>query len=126
LVAAGEFTSAGGVAAKYIARWDGTAWSPLGSGMNKSVRAFTTVANGDLVAGGSFTTAGGVAAGCIARWGCPCYPDCNSDAILDIQDFGCFTNKFVLYAPYADCNADGVLETQDFACFVHKFVLGCP
>jgi hypothetical protein len=67
-VAGGEFTTAGGVAANRIARWNGSSWSALGSGMNGSVTALTVLPNGDLVAGGSFTSAGGVAANRIARW----------------------------------------------------------
>ena len=34
LIAGGYFTTAGGVAANRIASWDGSSWSPLGSGMN--------------------------------------------------------------------------------------------
>lgn len=30
----GTFTTAGGVSANRIAKWDGSAWSALGSGMN--------------------------------------------------------------------------------------------
>jgi hypothetical protein len=55
-----------------------------------------------------------------------CYPDCNQDTVLDVSDFGCFTNKFILNDPYADCNADGVLDVTDFGCFANKFILGCP
>ena len=32
LYAGGHFTTAGGVTANYIAKWDGSAWSALGSG----------------------------------------------------------------------------------------------
>ena len=39
LVAGGDFTTAGGVSASRIARWNGTAWSPLGTGMNNAVEA---------------------------------------------------------------------------------------
>ena len=35
LYAGGYFTTAGGVTANYIAKWDGSAWSALGSGMNE-------------------------------------------------------------------------------------------
>jgi hypothetical protein len=56
------------VAANRIARWNGTSWSAMGSGMNNTVFTLTTLPNGDLVAGGNFTTAGGVAANFIARW----------------------------------------------------------
>jgi hypothetical protein len=67
LIAGGSFTTAGGISASKIARWDGTDWQPLGSGMNDSVRSLT-VYNGELIAGGYFTTAGGVSANHIARW----------------------------------------------------------
>ena len=37
LYAGGGFTTAGGSAANYIAKWDGSSWSALGSGMNGAV-----------------------------------------------------------------------------------------
>jgi hypothetical protein len=67
LIAGGGFTTAGGVSAIKIARWNGTNWQPLGTGMNDYVRALT-VYNGELIAGGNFTTAGGVSANYIAHW----------------------------------------------------------
>jgi hypothetical protein len=67
LIAAGNFTSAGGVPANGLARWDGAAWSPLGDGVNNEARALA-VHGGDLVVGGVFTMVGGVAAGRVARW----------------------------------------------------------
>jgi hypothetical protein len=71
LYVGGNFTDSGGVAANRIARWDGTAWSPLGSGLNDRVHALTVFDDGTgpaLYAGGWFITAGGVAANNIARW----------------------------------------------------------
>lgn len=71
LYAGGAFTSAGGNSADYIAKWDGTTWSPLGSGMNNQVRTLAVFDDGSgpaLYAGGSFTTAGGVQADRIAKW----------------------------------------------------------
>jgi hypothetical protein len=41
LYAGGYFTTAGGVVANYIAKWDGSSWAPLGSGMNGEVLALT-------------------------------------------------------------------------------------
>ena len=67
LIAAGGFTTAGGVSANYIAAWDGTSWSALAKGMNSFVRALT-VHNSRLIAGGDFTTAGGVTVKYIASW----------------------------------------------------------
>jgi hypothetical protein len=67
LYAGGGFTYAGGSAANYIAQWNGTSWSALGSGMNSVVRALA-VSGGTLYAGGGFTNAGGSAANSIAQW----------------------------------------------------------
>ena len=68
---AGQFSVAGNVAAHNIARWDGSRWWAVGSGMNLIVRALTVFDDGSgpaLYAGGDFTTAGGVAASRVARW----------------------------------------------------------
>ncbi|MBK8166932.1 MAG: hypothetical protein IPK64_13395 [bacterium] len=64
----GYFTTAGGVPASRIARWDGSAWSALGTGTNDGVEALAVDANGNLYAGGWFTTAGGVPTARLARW----------------------------------------------------------
>lgn len=80
LVVGGDFTTAGGATVNRIARWEASAWQPLGTGMvgtsgSASVGALASWdPDGDgpqavqLVAGGSFTTAGGVIANNIARW----------------------------------------------------------
>jgi hypothetical protein len=68
LYAGGRFTEAGGAPADYIARWDGTSWSALGSGMNDTVLALAVGPDGTLYAGGLFTTAGGVPIPYVARW----------------------------------------------------------
>ena len=75
LIAGGFFTTASSQTANGVARWDGSAWQPMSTGMqdghyNGSVESLT-VHNGDLIAGGWFTTAGGQAARSIARWGTP-------------------------------------------------------
>src|SRR4029079_18883520 len=67
LVAGGGFVTSGGVSTNHVARWNGTSWEALGSGMNGPVRAFATY-GGELVAGGSFRTAGGTPAASVARW----------------------------------------------------------
>jgi hypothetical protein len=71
LYAGGWFTSAGGVAANRTAKWDGSSWSALGSGMNDVVHSLAAHDDGGgpaLYAGGWFTSAGGVAANRIAKW----------------------------------------------------------
>ena len=63
----GAFTAAGQIAANRVARFDGTTWHPLGSGMNDTVDALAFV-GGNLYAAGEFSSAGGVTAVHIARW----------------------------------------------------------
>jgi hypothetical protein len=74
--AGGSFTNAGDIAVNNIAKWNGSAWSPLGSGMGNlngiptvppAVKALA-VSGGEVYAGGYFDTAGGIAANCIAKW----------------------------------------------------------
>ncbi len=65
--AGGSFTSINGVAANYVAYFDGTNWHPMSTGMNTNVYALV-VTNGVVYAGGQFTTAGGVSANRVAVW----------------------------------------------------------
>jgi len=71
LYAGGDFTVIGGVSANRIARWNGTVWNALGSGVNGAVRALSFAigaTTGTVIAGGDFTTAGGNPANRIAQW----------------------------------------------------------
>ncbi|CAN5883833.1 hypothetical protein BH11VER1_BH11VER1_05640 [soil metagenome] len=63
----GAFTFVGTVPVNHIAKWNGTAWSALGTGTGGNVHALA-VSGSDLYAGGDFTTAGGVAANMVAKW----------------------------------------------------------
>ena len=108
LVAGGEFTVAGDVTANRIARWDGTSWHPIGTGMTGTVNALTTWdPDGDgplpaqLVAGGSFTTADGVWLGRIARWDGSTW-----------QPFGSGMNISVLALTTWDPDGPGPLPSQ--------------
>jgi hypothetical protein len=67
LYVGGGFTTAGGVPASNIAKWDGGAWSVLGSGMDREVWALA-VSGSNLYAGGYFALAGGMPAKSIAKW----------------------------------------------------------
>src|ERR1035441_1348468 len=58
LYAGGDFTTAGGVPANYIAKWDGSAWSALGSGLDLIVNALAADGAGHLFVGGRFSLAG--------------------------------------------------------------------
>ena len=68
LYAGGNFSTAGGVAALRVARWDGTVWSPVGGGFNNEVWALAMDSSGNLYAGGNFTLAEGNAANYVAMW----------------------------------------------------------
>ncbi len=63
----GYFTLVGDVVANYVAKWNGSSWSALGSGMNGYVYGLAVLGS-DVYAGGDFTTAGGSSANNIAKW----------------------------------------------------------
>lgn len=63
----GDFSSVNGIVCKFIAKFDGTNWTALGSGMNGPVYDITFLGS-DLYAGGNFTTAGGVSTNYISKW----------------------------------------------------------
>jgi hypothetical protein len=56
----------------------------------------------------------------------PCYADCDGNNILDVFDFLCFQDAFVLGDPYADCDGNSIFDIFDFLCFQDAFVIGCP
>ncbi len=58
LYAGGSFSTAGGSAIPYLAKWNGTSWVSVGS-FNNRVEDLT-VYNGELYIGGEFTNGGGV------------------------------------------------------------------
>jgi uncharacterized delta-60 repeat protein len=67
----GPFTQVGGVAANYVAKWNGTAWSSLGTGTANGTDALVeslVVSGTTLYVGGRFLNAGGTAASHVARW----------------------------------------------------------
>lgn len=72
LYAGGDFTTIGGVLANNIAKYNGVAWTPLGSGLTGGTVARNAMfmdALGLLTVGGTFTTAGGIVVpGRSARW----------------------------------------------------------
>jgi hypothetical protein len=63
----GEFTTVGNIAASHIAKWDGSNWSTLGTGMNNTVNDLEWSGT-DLYALGTFTIAGGTMARRVAKW----------------------------------------------------------
>ena len=71
LYVGGSFTTAGGIPAANIARWDGSAWSAVtgtnGGGLSDRVWSLVEF-DGDLIAGGAFTQADGTPVNRIARY----------------------------------------------------------
>lgn len=67
MYAGGNFTTAGGISANYIAKWNGITWTALGSGTDGPVFALAVLGS-DLFVGGGFTTAGGITVNGIAKW----------------------------------------------------------
>lgn len=66
--AGGNFTTVGGIAANYVAKWNGSTWMSLGTGTNGIVRTLAVDSNDNVYAGGGFATAGGIAAARVAKW----------------------------------------------------------
>jgi hypothetical protein len=96
LYAAGAFTIMGGVLARHVAKWDGAAWSPLGTGINGT--AFTAMNVLDdgggpaLFVAGPFTDAGGVLVPGVAKW------NGASWAALPVIPFpGLYPNAFAVF-----------------------------
>ncbi|MFN5181643.1 MAG: PKD domain-containing protein [Bacteroidota bacterium] len=69
IIVGGDFTSAGGLTANKIAKWNPSSqtWSAMGTGMNDYVKSLA-VYNGDLYVGGPFTMADGQTRNGIAKW----------------------------------------------------------
>ncbi|MEK7951317.1 beta strand repeat-containing protein [Luteolibacter soli] len=67
--AGGEFSKAGGIESRGIAKWEDSTstWSGFGAGMNGQVTALA-VSDTKLYAGGAFSAAGSVSASAIAQW----------------------------------------------------------
>ena len=72
--AGGWFSNAGDQVVNYIARWDGTSWSPLAGGMDVWVATLAVYdppgpdVGSELYAGGRFWLAGDASALFVARW----------------------------------------------------------
>ena len=67
----GSFVSAGSTLVNYIAKWDGSSWSALGTGVSGATTNIVNalaISGNNLYVGGTFTTAGGVSASNIAIW----------------------------------------------------------
>lgn len=122
LVAGGLFTAAGGVTLNGIARWDGAAWHPLGTGVNGFVNSLVNwdpdglgPSPAQLVAGGHFISAGGVEVNGVARWDGTAW-----------QAFGCgLSDHDVFSVTTWDPDGTGPLSEQVVAGGGNFYVPGC-
>jgi hypothetical protein len=124
LYLAGRFTSAGGVDAQNIARWDGRTWSALGQGLHDIWQGASPIAwalevfddgTGDgpaLFASGDFRFAGNFSSQRIAKWiVCPdTIPgDIDGDGSVGVKDLLILLGS---WGPCADCN-DCIADLDD-------------
>jgi trimeric autotransporter adhesin len=68
LYVSGTFTSAGGVHCNNIAKWNGTSWDSVGTGLASIMALAMAVYNDELYIGGAIYSAGGMPANCLAKW----------------------------------------------------------
>lgn len=138
LYAGGDFTTAGTVSATRIAKWNGTSWSALESGIAGggtypavyALSSFGTPAGPALYAGGRSNTAGGMSAASLAKWACAWgLGDLNCDGLVNFADIDPFVLALSDQAGYearypncrwlnADCNGDGAVDFGDIDPFV--------
>ena len=65
----GTFSLAGGsTGLNYVAKWTGTAWQPLGTGVNARVRSIAVDSESNVYVAGDFTQAGATTVASIAMW----------------------------------------------------------
>jgi len=91
IVAGGRFETAGGLSATNIARWNGSAWSAMGSGLGvpfttDGVGALQALPNGDLLAGGRFTSPSAN----IAKWNGSAWVAANAGGLPGTPQFSGF------------------------------------
>ncbi|MCS6883627.1 MAG: hypothetical protein RMK84_20105 [Oscillochloridaceae bacterium] len=114
LYVGGDFTNAAGLpAADYVARWNGSAWSALGSfggdgALSNIVNALAVNGN-DVYVGGSFTDAAGLAAAdYVARWNGSAWSALGSVGVLNGPVYALAVSGTDVYVGGAFTDAGGV------------------
>jgi hypothetical protein len=156
LYAAGQFATADGVTVNNIARWTGSAWSPLGAGgagLSNYAQALSVFDDGNgpaLFAGGWFTAAGSGSASYIARWNGTNWSAlgngiqfsgvnalaAGNDALYAGGAFvlaggspSAYWARYGCQACYPNCDASTaspVLNVADFVCFLNRYAASDP
>ena len=105
----GAFDNAGGITnTNGIARWNGSSWSALGTGIDPGGIVFALAHSGSILyAGGNFTGAGGIAANNIAEWNGSAWSALGTGTNSPIQSMAIAPNGD-LYVGGDFTNVDGV------------------
>lgn len=106
VVATGDFTSAAGTTVGNVARWDGTAWTSLGTGLDAPGRCLRVLATGDLVVGGDFLLAGGGTANHVAMWNGAAWSALGTDLVGSVLSMSVLPNGDLVA-----CGSFGTLGT---------------
>jgi len=121
LYAGGKFRMAGGNEASRIARWNGSTWSTLSSGVtggSQLVNALTIYRH-DLIIGGDFTAGGGIEnINNIARWNSSKFSGLGSGLAggdLDARALKLLSNRLIVGGDFS--NAGGVADTEGIAAW---------
>jgi hypothetical protein len=98
LYAGGTFYTSGGTLVKGVGKWDGNAWTPLGSGIDGAVFGMS-IANTTLFVGGNFMFAGGKLSPGIASVNIhnPGVPTAAGAPHPETHDINCHFARFVLF-----------------------------
>lgn len=91
----GKFTRINGIEANSIAKWDGSAWTPLGIGTPGEIRTLETDGI-NLYAGGTFSSIGGNSITGVAKWNGTTWSDLGGGVNGTVYDLGYADGK--LYA----------------------------
>ena len=106
LYAGGNFTQAGGIDARAIARWDSTSWYSLGTSATNGTGDGLTPFNGDVVGCGSFTRIGGVNAQHIARWNGSTWAPMGSGMNGDVTVACIYNGDLIAAGPFMMADGD--------------------
>lgn len=103
LYAGGLFTQAGGQPANKIAKWNGTSWQPMGTGVQGNVYAMLFHA-GRLYVGGSFTSVDGTSAINVAYYDGTWHAMDNGLAgtLAEVRTFTVFNNQVIAGGKFSE------------------------
>ena len=106
LYVGGSFYSAGNILANGIAKWNGTSWSAVGSGIVGEVYSLC-VFNGELYAGGYISSAGNIPVLGLARWNGTSWSAVGNIATSDVKAMTVFNGELYVAGEFPGFFANG-------------------